>query len=310
MSAVLSALGLPSVLRLREVCMVWPLSQQYSTVTCYLMLTTLVTGDRNRDFLLFWSCINLRQSLRPWVSGMWPSQCPCPLPNCGSQPIMPPNGSFDSISYPQVQWVFTSTLKATVIFLPFPCFHSVEEKGKVWKKGTGVISCFIYSSCSSPQSLHHQKMLFQEFHLSFGGTPGRVHREKRLQVDINYLYVQPAESPHSASINFFILAKFLPVPCSDCPRWASAHISLCRHLFLLRPQASWRPCNLSSLMYSKKIISLQLSGLLWGGGGGVGHVLRVEEMLFLHNFVFINAWTYLLKDKTMKPNLKRIEKST
>lgn len=128
MSAVLSALGLPSVLRLREVCMVWPLSQQYSTVTCYLMLTTLVTGDRNRDFLLFWSCINLRQSLRPWVSGMWPSQCP--LPNCGSQPIMPPNGSFDSISYPQVQWVFTSTLKATVIFLPsLFSFSRGERKG-------------------------------------------------------------------------------------------------------------------------------------------------------------------------------------
>ena len=219
MSAVLSALGLPFVLRLRDVCMVWPLSQQYSTVTCYLMLPTLVRGYRNRDFLLFPLSINLRQSLCPWVSGMWPSQCSCPLPNGGSELIMPPKGSFDSTSYPQVQWVFTSTLKATVIFLPFPCFYSVEEKGKVGKKSTGIISCFIYSSCSSPQSLHHPRMLFQESHLSFGETPGRVHREKRLPSGYKlYLYVQPAESPHSASISFFILAKLLPAPCSGCPR--------------------------------------------------------------------------------------------
>lgn len=37
--------------------------------------------------------------------------------------------------------------------------------------------------------------------------------------------------------------------------------------------------------------------------------LRVEEMLFLHNFDFINARTCLLKDKTMKQKLKLSKKS-
>lgn len=78
--------------------MVWPLSQQYSTVTLFMMPTTLGVGDKNWDFLLLLSII-LDSHCTPGSQGRDLLSAPAPHPTV----VLDPHATQGLVPVPQPQ---------------------------------------------------------------------------------------------------------------------------------------------------------------------------------------------------------------
>lgn len=186
---------------------------------------------------------------------MWPSQCSCPLPSCGSGPNMYPRVGLILFPTPRCEGPLPVPLKATVLSPPFALLPASRGQRGDREKGPGRISCSIGSSCSFPQALN-PRMLSPESHCLFWEQLVES-AEKSLQADIKLpLHVQPPWTSYSLaspiqhpSISSTMPAKSSPVPRVPAPGKQVLMALSAGTWFSLVLQV---PCNLSSDGFKKQ----------------------------------------------------------
>lgn len=211
---------------------------------CYLLPDVYHSGDRRQElgFLLFWLSINLRQSLglRDVAFSML-----LPLPSCGSGPTQTPRVGLILVPTPQCEGSLPVPW-GTELFPPFALLPVSRGRRDDRER---VLAEFLAPSVAAALLLKPStKGCFLRNLTYLLGTLSRVCREKPASS-----YSTPLTCAASPGHPIPLLATFSIQPSlqlcqrnshlcpGSLPQEASAHGSLCRHLFFLRPPATGCP---------------------------------------------------------------------